>query len=101
MKKKSFKEIIQSDPMVLVDFSADWCGPCQMLGPVLKEVKAEVGDTVKIIKIDVDKNQALSGHYKVMGVPTLILFRNGNQVWRQSGLLQKDQLLQVLQAHAE
>ena len=99
--KRSFKEIIQSGSTVLVDFSADWCGPCQMLAPILKEVKAEVGDAVKIIKIDVDKNQALAGQYKVMGVPTLILFRNGNQVWRQSGLLQKDQLIEVLQAHAE
>jgi thioredoxin 1 len=99
--KKSFNEIIQSGSTVLVDFSADWCGPCQMLAPILKEVKSEVGEAVKIIKIDVDKNQALASRYQVMGVPTLILFRNGNQIWRQSGLLQKHQLLEVLQAHAE
>ena len=84
--------------VVLVDFSAQWCGPCKVLAPILKEVKNEVGDTVKIIKIDVDKNQPLSAMYKVMGVPTLILFVDGKQVWRQSGVMQKQELLSMLQA---
>ncbi len=96
--KKSFNDIINSNKAVLVDFSAEWCGPCKVLAPILKQVKNEVGDTVKIIKIDVDKNQPLSTSYKVMGVPTLILFVDGKQVWRQSGVLQKQELLSLLQA---
>ncbi len=96
--KKSFNDIINSNKAVLVDFSAQWCGPCKVLAPILKQVKNEVGDTVKIIKIDVDKNQPLSTSYKVMGVPTLILFVDGKQVWRQSGVLQKQELLSLLQA---
>lgn len=96
--KKSFKDIINSNKAVLVDFSAEWCGPCKVLAPILKQVKNEVGDTVKIIKIDVDKNQPLAASYKVMGVPTLILFVEGKQVWRQSGVLQKQELLSLLQS---
>ena len=96
--KKSFNDIINSNKAVLVDFSAQWCGPCKVLAPILKEVKNEVGDTGKIIKIDVDKNQPLSAMYKVMGVPTLILFVDGKQVWRQSGVMQKQELLSMLQA---
>ncbi len=96
--KTAFKDIIKSNPVVLVDFSAEWCGPCKVLGPILREVKDEVGDSVKIIKIDVDKNQQLSARYKVMGVPTLILFKGGVQVWRQSGVMQKQELLSLLQS---
>ena len=80
----SFNEIIASQKLVLVDFSADWCGPCKMLAPILKQVKDEVGDAIKIIKIDVDNNQTLASQYQVMGVPTLILYKDGKQVWRQS-----------------
>ncbi|MBT8261251.1 MAG: thioredoxin [Bacteroidia bacterium] len=98
--KTTFKDIIESNKIVLVDFSAEWCGPCKVLGPILKEVKDEVGDTVKIIKIDVDKNQQLSAQYKVMGVPTLILFKDGVQAWRQSGVMQKQELLDLLQSKA-
>lgn len=96
--KSSFNEIIKGDKPVLVDFSAEWCGPCKMLGPILKEVKAEMGDSIKIVKIDVDKNQQLASKFQVRGVPTMILFRNGDQLWRQSGVLQKSDLVQVIKS---
>ena len=98
--KSSFKEIIKSNPMVLIDFSADWCGPCKALAPILKEVKNEVGDQIKIVKIDVDRNQALANKFRVMGVPTLILYKKGELVWRQSGLVPKHDLLAVINQHA-
>jgi len=97
--KSSFKEIIDSEIPVLVDFYADWCGPCKMLAPILKQVKDEMGDAVKIIKIDVDKNQPLANTYQVRGVPTMLLFKNGKQLWRQSGVLQKNNIVQVLKSH--
>jgi thioredoxin 1 len=96
--KTSFNDIINSNSVVLVDFSAEWCGPCKVLAPILKQVKDEVGDSVKIIKIDVDKNQKISARYKVMGVPTLILFKDGIQIWRQSGVMQKQEILSLLQS---
>jgi thioredoxin 1 len=86
--------------MVLVDFFADWCGPCKMLAPILKDVKEDLGDTIKIIKIDVDKNQPLAGKYQVRGVPTMLLFKNGKQVWRQSGVLQKNELISIIKSHS-
>jgi len=91
-----FSEIINKDQPVLVDFFADWCGPCKMLSPILKQVKDELGDVVSIIKIDVDKNQELASKYQVRGVPTMLLFKNGKQVWRQSGVLQKDDIINVI-----
>ncbi|MFD2724666.1 thioredoxin [Hyunsoonleella rubra] len=94
--KNNFNTIITSDQPVLVDFYADWCGPCKMLAPILKEVKKELKDTVKIIKIDVDKNQPLAAKYQVRGVPTMILFKNGKQVWRQSGVLQKNDIINII-----
>jgi thioredoxin 1 len=94
---QKFNEIIQSEIPVLIDFFADWCGPCKMLAPILKEVKAELGDGVKIIKIDVDKNEQLAAQYQVRGVPTMIIFKNGEQKWRQSGVLQKDEIVRVIQ----
>ena len=97
--KSSFNSIINSDIPVLVDFFADWCGPCKILAPILKEVKKELGDSIKIIKIDVDKNQLLSARYQVRGVPTLLLFKNGRQLWRQSGVLQKDDLIKVINTY--
>lgn len=97
--KNSFSTIINSETPVLVDFFAEWCGPCKMLAPVLKEVKDAMGDTIKIVKIDVDKNQPLAGTYQVRGVPTLILFKNGKQVWRQSGVLQKQEIIAVVEQH--
>jgi thioredoxin 1 len=89
----SFDQIIQSEKPVLIDFFATWCGPCQMLGPVLKEVKDHLGDRVSIIKIDVDKNQELAAMQQVRGVPTMMLFQNGNLLWRQSGLLSKEEII--------
>ena len=92
----SFNQIIQSDKPVLVDFFATWCGPCQMLAPILKEVKANLGERISIIKIDVDKNQAVASQYQVRGVPTMILFQNGKQLWRQSGVLSKEDIIKVI-----
>ncbi len=89
----SFDQLIHSDKPVLIDFFATWCGPCQMLGPVLKEVKDQLGDRVSIIKIDVDKNQELAAMQQVRGVPTMMLFQNGKQLWRQSGLVSKEEII--------
>ncbi|MBL86873.1 MAG: thioredoxin [Winogradskyella sp.] len=91
-----FSDIINKDKLVLVDFFAEWCGPCKMMSPILKQVKDNLGNRVSIIKIDVDKNQSLAAKYQVRGVPTLMLFKNGEQVWRQSGLLQKDDLINII-----
>lgn len=92
----SFSKIINSDIPVLVDFFATWCGPCKMLSPVLKEVKEALGDNVSIIKIDVDKNQELAATYQVRGVPTMMLFQKGKQLWRQSGVLSKEEIIKVI-----
>ena len=98
--KSNFHDIIQDDKPVLIDFYADWCGPCKMLGPILKDAKATLGDDVKIVKIDVDKNQELASKYQVRGVPTMILFKNGKQLWRQSGVLQKDEIIKIIKLHS-
>ena len=97
---QKFNEIIQSETPVLIDFFADWCGPCKMLAPILKEVKEELGEGVKIIKIDVDKNQQLAAKYQVRGVPTMMIFKGGEQKWRQSGVLQKDEIVQVIRSYS-
>ncbi len=97
---EKFNKIIESDTPVLIDFFADWCGPCKMLAPILEDVKSELGDEVKIIKIDVDKNQALAAKYQVRGVPTMLLFKNGKQLWRQSGVLQKDDLINTIKSNS-
>ncbi|RAJ16398.1 thioredoxin [Olleya aquimaris] len=94
-----FSEIINKDIPVLVDFFATWCGPCKTLSPILKEVKDDLGEGVSIIKIDVDKNQALASKYQVRGVPTMILFKNGKQVWRQSGVLQKNDIINIIKSN--
>ena len=91
-----FSEIINQDKPVLVDFFAEWCGPCKMMSPILKEVKDSLGEAVSIIKIDVDKNQELAAKYQVRGVPTLLLFKHGKQIWRQSGVVQKNELISIL-----
>ncbi len=93
---ETFDDLIHSEKPVLVDFYATWCGPCQMLGPILKEVKDKLGDRVAIIKIDVDKNQAVASHYRVKGVPTMMLFQNGKQLWRQSGVLSKMEIVDII-----
>lgn len=95
----SFNEIIQQNKPVLIDFFADWCGPCKIMSPILTDVKAALGEKVSIIKIDVDKNQSLAAKYQVRGVPTLMLFKNGQQLWRQSGVVQKNDLIALINNH--
>lgn len=95
----AFSDLINNDKPVLVDFFATWCGPCKALAPILKDVKTELGDKISIIKIDVDKNQALASQYQVRGVPTMLLFKNGKQLWRQSGVLSKNDLVNVIKPH--
>jgi thioredoxin 1 len=94
----TFNELINGKTPLLVDFSAEWCGPCKMMAPVLQQVAGEMGDEVKIIKVDVDKNPAAASHFNIQGVPTLILFREGKQLWRQSGVLQASQLIGIIQS---
>lgn len=91
-----FNEIIKDAKPTLVDFFATWCGPCKMQGPVLEQVKSEMGDTVNIIKVDIDRNPELANAYRVQSVPTLIAFVKGVAVWRASGLHQRDQLVAKL-----
>ena len=93
-----FKDLISSETMVLVDFFATWCGPCKALAPILLQVKEDLGERISIIKIDVDKNQSLANEYQVRGVPTMILFKAGKQLWRQSGVLTKAEIVRVVEA---
>lgn len=92
----SFKEIINGDKPVLVDFHATWCGPCQTMSPIIDEIKHLYGDKIRILKIDVDKNQQASLKYKVRGVPTFLLFKQGEIVWRASGVLSRKDLKQQI-----
>jgi len=92
----TFNDLINSEKPVLIDFHADWCGPCKMLAPILKQVKESLGEQISIIKIDVDKNQDAAQQYQVRGVPTMILFQNGKQLWRQSGVLSKEEIIRVV-----
>ena len=97
--KASFNNLIQSEAPVIIDFFAEWCGPCKAMAPILKQVKEELGDNVKIIKIDIDKNQSIASQYQVRGVPTFIIFKNGKQLWRQSGVLQKQDFVKLVKSY--
>ena len=92
-----FDQLIQSNTPTLIDFHATWCGPCKALAPILQETKHALGEQVQIIKIDVDKNQGLAQTLGVQGVPTLMLYRNGELLWRQSGVVPKHQLVDIIQ----
>ena len=97
--KGNFNHLIKSDIPVLVDFSAEWCGPCKAQAPVLADLARELSGKIKVIKIDVDKNQAIAARFQIRGVPTLILFKNGEVLWRQSGLMDRTVLRNKIQPH--
>lgn len=94
-----FNDIIKSETVTLVDFSAEWCAPCKALAPILKQVKDTLGDKVRIIKIDVDKNPVIAQNLQITGVPTIIIYKNGIQQFRQSGVIPASQLIQILNSH--
>lgn len=93
----SFNEIINSEQPVLVDFYAEWCGPCKMMAPILQNVVGKLNGKAKILKVDIDKNRAAATKYNVQSVPTLILFKNGQIKWRQSGVLSENQLISTIE----
>lgn len=97
--KGNFNSIIQSDTPVLIDFFAEWCGPCKVQSPILGEVARELNGKLKVIKIDVDKNQEIAARFQIRGVPTLALFKNGQSMWWQSGLMDKRNLVNILQSY--
>jgi thioredoxin 1 len=94
--KGKFESLINDSRPVIVDFHAVWCSPCKMQSPILKEVVAEFGEKIKVIKIDVDQNNEIASRYNIQSVPTLIIFKNGELVWRQSGVVSKSQLESIL-----
>ena len=96
-EKKTFGEVLRTEPLVLVDFTAVWCGPCKMMKPILEELKSSMGDKVRIIQVDVDKNQKLAAMFQVRGVPTFAIFKNGELKWMQAGM----QMLQQLKDKVE
>jgi len=95
----NFNDIIKSDKPVLIDFFATWCGPCKMMGPILQDVSRKVGDKARVLKIDVDRNPQVAAKYQIQGVPTIMLFKNGKMLWRQSGVVQAKDLVKVIEQH--
>ena len=96
----AFSEVVRSSRPTVVDFSAEWCGPCKMMKPILEELKVKMGDRVKILKIDVDKNPKAASKYQIQSVPTLLLFKNDEIKWRQSGVILANQLEQIINQHS-
>ena len=96
----TFNDVIHSDKPVLVDFSAEWCGPCKMMAPILKQVKDNLKDAVTIIKVDIDRNPQAANAYQVQSVPTLVLFKKGKILWRQSGVVPATNLQQIIKQNA-
>ncbi len=92
-----FNEIIKGDKPVLIDFSAEWCQPCRMMPPILKQVKAELGDRIRILKVDVDKNPAIARKWMIQNVPTLMIFKNGETKFRQAGVIPAQQIISIVQ----
>ena len=91
---EKFNEMINGEQLTLVDFFATWCGPCKMMHPILEQLKEKMGDDIRILKVDVDKNEALSMQYRIQSVPTLMLFKKGEMLWRQSGAMSLNDLMQ-------
>jgi thioredoxin len=95
-KKETFGDIISGDKLVLIDFTAEWCGPCKMMKPILKELRERMGDKIRILKIDIDRSPAVSDSFNIQSVPTLMLIRNKNILWRQSGVMHANQLERII-----
>ena len=93
---EKFNEMINGEQLTLVDFFATWCGPCKMMHPILEQLKEKMGDDIRILKVDVDKNEALSMQYRIQSVPTLMLFKKGEMFWRQSGAMSLNDLMQKI-----
>lgn len=97
---ENFNDIIKSDSLTLVDFFATWCGPCKMMHPVLEQLKKDLGENIRIIKLDVDENEDISAQYSIQSVPTLMLFKKGEIVWRQSGAMSLNELKSIIAQHS-
>lgn len=97
---EKFNDLINSENLTLVDFFATWCGPCKQMHPVLEQLKQELGDSIRIVKLDVDKNDALAAAYRIQSVPTLMLFRSGQVVWRQSGAMRLNDLKAIINQYS-
>lgn len=93
----NFNELINSDKPVLIDFSAEWCGPCKMMAPILKDVSKQIGERARVLKVDVDRNPKVAAKYQIQGVPTLMVFKKGKMLWRQSGVVPANQLVSILE----